>query len=143
MPFVGVDDRAAVAQAPEAEIDDVAEQARRAVYRDCDQAMTFAGQARRDLEQHRDILFSFAVIGVGQVFLARRLALARNFLAACLVDIRAEQSSEPLSSSPGLEQRRAAKLRDGRVQRIDVARPLPSMASAPRPPVTRSSVTPS
>ena len=86
--------------------------------------MTFAGQARRDLEQHRDILFSFAVIGVGQVFLARRLALARNFLAACLVDIRAEQSSEPLSSSPGLEQRRAAKLRDGRVQRIDVARPL-------------------
>ena len=124
MPLVGVDDRAAVAEAPVAEVDDVAEQARRAVHRDRDQATTVARQVLRDLEQHRDILFALAVVGVGQVFLAGDLALSRNLLTGRLVNVRAEQAPEPLPSAARLEQGRAAKLRGGRVQRIDVSRPL-------------------
>ena len=119
--LVGVDDGAAAAQAPKAEVDDIAKQARGSIHRHGDEAASLAREIARDLQQHRDALAALSVIGIGEIFLAGDLAAIRQERPRRFIDIRAEQASETLPAAAVKEQRGAPKLRRGRMQRIGVA----------------------
>src|SRR4051812_12699093 len=120
--LIGINDCAPAPQAPIAKIDYVAIEARGARDWDGQNATPRAGEARRDLEEHRYVLTAGAVVGIGEHLLSCEPAAVQQLLARAWIDVRSEQTPEALAGVPARKERGSAELRGSWSKRIGIRR---------------------